>query len=93
MSTIHSERKIARLESRCTVQQKNIVQQAASLSGLSLTDFTVSSVLEKAMSVISKQSMIDLSLKDQEKFVRVLLASPEPNNALLEAKERYQKKI
>ncbi|NNM60371.1 MAG: DUF1778 domain-containing protein [Legionellales bacterium] len=93
MSTSQTLRKSARLESRCTIQQKDIVLQAAFLSGLSVTDFTVNSVLEKAADVIKQQKILTLSLEDQKTFVNALLNPPEPNKALIQARNRYKKVV
>lgn len=93
MSVSQALPKSARLESRCTVHQKDIVMQAASLSGLSITDFTINSVLERAAEIIKKQNILTLSIEDQKFFVNALLNPPEPNKALIQARDHYKKVI
>jgi len=94
MISNYSQRKSVRLESRCTEEQKAIIQKAAILSGANnLTDFTMNILLEKANKIISKHNILSLSLKDQEVFANALLDPKEPSGALIEAKKRYEKEV
>ena len=93
LSTNHSQRKSERLESRCTKEQKDTVQIAAALAGVSVTDFTITALLEKANTVIKLHNILELTRKDQEAFASALLATAAPNKALLNAKKRYQKEV
>jgi len=89
----HGKKKLARLASRCTSEQKIKLQRAAELTGSSLTDFLINTLIEKADKVIKKYYVIDLSLKDQIAFADTLLNPPAPNKALLKAKQYHKKLI
>jgi len=85
--------KSERLEARISLKQKHLFQHAANLSGRSLTDFAISALQEAAKNIIQEHAIIQLSLRDQQTFVEVLFAPPKPNNRLLKAAKRYQKKV
>ena len=84
--------KMARLEARVSREQKKLFQRAATLTGLSLTDFVVSSLQEVALRAIQEHNLIALSRADQEVFVRALLGAPAPNRPLRRAAQRYRDK-
>ena len=48
--------------------------------------------LEKARKVISKNTVLELSIRDQEMFAEALLEPAMPNDALLAAKNKFDKK-
>ncbi len=81
---------MARLEARISPEIKSLLQKAADLEGLTLTDFVIASVQEAAIATIQKHQTLKLSLEDSEAFVDALLNPPLPNQALLAAAVRYQ---
>jgi uncharacterized protein (DUF1778 family) len=85
--------KSERLESRCTKEQKRMVEYAAKLCGSSITDFTINTLMEKANQVIRQQNTLEWSINDQLAFAKALLEPQAPNQALREAKNRYQKEV
>lgn len=82
-----------RLEARINSEQKNLFQQAADLSGRSLTDFAISALLEVAKRIIQEHKIIRLSLQDQHTFATALSKPPKPNKRLLQAAKRYEKEV
>ena len=78
-----------RLEARITDAQKTLISKAASLEGLSVTDFTVHHLLEISRQVVERNLQFELSCRDQEAFVLALLEPPEPNQKLREAYRDY----
>jgi len=92
-SHTHGHAKSARLESRCTQEQKNRVQRAATLLGVSITSFTIITLMEKAEKIIRDQGVITLSLQDQHAFAKALSEAPTLNKNLVKAKKRHQKEI
>lgn len=84
--------KSSRIENRCTDEQKNTLKRAAELLGVSLSNFTLEASLEKAQKIISKNAILELSIRDQELFSEALLNSAMPNDALLAAKNKFDKK-
>lgn len=79
-----------RLEARVSPEIKVLAEHAAALSGLSLTDFVVQSIREKAEQVIEHQKVIRLSAQDSLIFADVVLNRTEPNEALTNAARRYR---
>lgn len=74
-----------RLAARLSAEQKQLIEHAAALSGLSLTDFVVQSAQAAAEEVIQRREVIRLSAQDSAAFADALLNPPEPNEALIAA--------
>jgi uncharacterized protein (DUF1778 family) len=55
----------ARLEARVSAAQKNLFQQAAALSGRTLSEFVVASAQDAARRVIAEHESIRLSREEQ----------------------------
>lgn len=82
--------KIARLEATMTEEQKALLVEAAQLTGRSLSDFVVNSSVEAAKRTIEEHQIIQLSQRDQERFVEALLNPPEPAENLKVAAMWYK---
>ena len=80
----------ARLEARVSAAQKNLLQQAAALSGRTLSEFVVASAQDAARRVIAEHESILLSREEQLSFVKALLKPPEPNARLKRAAKAYR---
>ena len=74
-----------RLEARISAEQKRLFKEAATLRGVTLTDFVVSSVHEAAVRTLEARHVIELSQNDQRAFVDALKRPPVPNSALRKA--------
>lgn len=83
----------ARLEARISVQQKIVLQQAATLSGRTLSEFVVASAQEAASRIIQEHETIRLGRAEQIAFVRALLDPPAPNARLRKAAATYRKQL
>ena len=79
----------ARLEARVSTAQKCLLQQAAALSGCTLSEFVVASAQDAARRVIAEHESIRLSREEQLAFVEALLQPPEPNARLKRAAKAY----
>lgn len=90
MTTPSTKKTMARLEARISPEIKSLLQKAADLEGITLTDFVIASVQVAAIATIQKHQTLKLSLEDSEAFVDALLNPPLPNQALLAAAARYQ---
>lgn len=90
MTTPSTTKTMARLEARISPEIKSLLQKAADLEGITLTDFAIASLQEAAIATIQKHQTLKLSLEDSEAFVDALLNPPLPNQALLAAAVRYQ---
>lgn len=78
-----------RLEARITPDQKDLFKRAASLRGVTLTDFVVSSVHEAAVRTLEAMHVIEFSRRDQRAFVDALLNPVPPNKNLTKAARRH----
>ncbi len=82
----------ARLEARVSAAQKSLFQQAAALSGRTMSEFVVASAQDAARRLIAENESIRLSRKEQLAFVQALLKPPEPNARLKRAAKAYRQK-
>lgn len=82
-----------RLDFRVSVESKAMIEQAASLSGQTVSDFAVSTLIKSAQEVISQNRQTKLSLRDQQLFLQMLESNDQPNEALKNALKTYRKKI
>jgi uncharacterized protein (DUF1778 family) len=80
----------ARLEARVTPDQKALLQQAATLSGRTLSEFVVASAQEAAARVIQEHETIRLSRAEQIAFVNALLKPRVPTARLRRAVAKYR---
>lgn len=78
-----------RLEARITADQKDLFKRAASLRGVTLTDFVVSSVHEAAVRTLEAMHVIEFGRRDQQAFVDALLNPARPNANLIKAARRH----
>lgn len=85
--------KSERLEARVTPQQKELLQYAAELQGLSLTDFVITSAQRIAEATIREHSVISLTKRDSQAFAEALLNPRQPNPELHAAFVRYSREV
>jgi uncharacterized protein (DUF1778 family) len=78
-----------RLEARVTARQKALFKEAATLQGVTLTDFVVRSLQQAALRTLEERHLIELSRNDQKAFVRALLHPAAPNARLRDAWSRH----
>ena len=83
----------ARLEARISVEQKTVLQRAATLSGRTLSEFVVASAQDAATRVIQEHETIRLSRAEQIAFVSALLKPPAANARLRQAAAAYRKQM
>lgn len=82
----------ARLEARVSSDQKSLFQQAATLSGRTLSEFVIESTQEAAARIIKEHEIIRLARDEQEAFVSFLLSSSKPGARLSKAARSYRLK-
>lgn len=80
----------ARLEARVSAAQKSLLQQAAALSGRTLSEFVVASAHDAARRVIAEHDALRLSREEQLAFVQAVLQPPVPNARLKRAAKAYR---
>lgn len=79
-----------RLEARVTAEQKELFKEAATLQGVTLTDFVVSSAHQAAIRALAARHVLGVSRNDQKAFVNALLRPQPPNERLRAAWSRHQ---
>jgi uncharacterized protein (DUF1778 family) len=82
-----------RFDARLNRSQKLLIQRAADLEGRTLTDFVLHSAESAAERTIQERSMLVLSAKESEAFVKMLLSPPEPPPVLRKAAKRYKRRF
>ena len=79
-----------RLEARVSQDAKQLCQKAASIQGITLTDFVVNSAVEAAKRTVRENDFADLTYRDRVAFVEALLKAPtKPNAKLRKAAKRH----
>jgi uncharacterized protein (DUF1778 family) len=79
----------ARLEARLSSDQKNLFQQAADLSGRTLSEFVVDSAQQAAVKIVREHEAVRLSREEQIAFVTALLDPPKLGARLRKAAKNY----
>lgn len=72
----------ARIDFRLPPEAREKIEQAAAVSGQSLSDFAASTLLERAESVLERQRTTILNAQQWDHFVELLMNPPEPTEAL-----------
>ena len=75
----------SRLSIRLPANVKERIEQAAMVSGVSLTDFTITNLTESAEAVLERHHFRKLSKRDRDIFLAMLDADNKPNEKLIEA--------
>lgn len=82
-----------RLEARVPAPIKDLIARAASLEGVTLTDFVIASLQRNAAEVIREHEVLSLSVKDSASFAKTMLSPPEPNRKLMQTFARHRKSV
>ena len=82
-----------RLEARVPAPIKELIGRAASLEGVTLTDFIIATLHKIAAEVVREHEVLNLSVKDSAAFAKAMLAPPKPNRKLTQAFARHQQSV
>lgn len=83
----------SRLNFRLPTEIKKRVENAALVSGITVTDFAISALANSADEVLEKHQSRKLSNSNRDLFLAMLENPPEPNAVLLKAVKNYKKQI
>ena len=83
----------ARLNFRLPNELKERIEKAAIVSGVTVTDFAISVLVNSADDVLEKHHTRTLSVRDRDIFLEMLENPPEPNEALKNAVKEYRQRI
>ncbi len=79
-----------RTEARLLPDQKRRIEHAASIRGLSVSDFIVQNADEAAIRTIQQHHSWTLDIRDRDLFLRSLQAPAEPSPRLKAAAKRFK---
>lgn len=74
---VRQRQKTERIETRATAEQRKLIQEAAVLSGTSVTEFVLRSAESAAERVVREHRVIQLSQRDTVAFLQAI-ANPRP---------------
>lgn len=84
--------KDSRLDLRVTLEQKELLERAAAIKGVSLSAYTLSHLLPVARQDIDSHEKLILSNRDRDLFMSVMDNPPELKGKLKSAIEKYRDK-
>jgi uncharacterized protein (DUF1778 family) len=87
------ERTVSRLNFRLPVELKEKIERAAIVSGVTVTDFAISALVNSADDVLDKHQNRVLSDRDRDIFLAMIENPPEPNEVLKKAVQEYKKRV
>ncbi len=93
MASKTNPKPVERIEARISPEIKELLRQASTLEGRSLTDFIVTTIQKEAIRVIEQHRTLKLNLEDSEALVDALINPPTPNKTLKNAALRHKKVI
>lgn len=82
-----------RLEARVPAPIKDLIVRAASLEGVTLTDFVIATLQRSAAEVVREHEVLSLSVRDSVAFAKTMLAAPKPNRKLTQAFARHRQSV
>ena len=86
--------KSERVDLRLPADQKRLIEQAATLSGLTVSGFILGSTIERAREVVRETTVIELSNRDRDRFLAALDdEQAKPGPALRRAARRYKQML
>jgi uncharacterized protein (DUF1778 family) len=72
----------ARIDAPIGAELQALLERAAEIRGITLTDFVVTAVQEAAQRTIAEAEVIRLSRADSQRFAEAILSPPPPSPAL-----------
>ena len=85
--------KQSRLNIRCDMRTKALLDKAATYAHLSLSEFVLSQALASAEKIVQANENITLNPDDFQAFLTALDAQPEPNLAFQNAFKRHSEQV
>jgi uncharacterized protein (DUF1778 family) len=91
MSTLTAKQ--TRLDFRATPEIKSLIEQAAAISGMTVSDYAKSTLVEKSLEVVERNEARILSDRDRDIFLALLEKPAAPNAALLAAADDFKQAV
>jgi len=93
MASANTSAKSARLETRVSPEQKELIERAAAYTGRTVSDFVVAHVEVAAKRVIEEYERLHLDQAQSRVLVEALLAPKKPNKKLQRAMDDYRQRV
>ena len=90
---IAMEAKSARIETRVSAEQKELIERAAAYVGRSVSEFVLGNVEQAAKAVIEEHERIKLDRQQSRVLVDSLLSPASPNKNLRAAASEHRKRV
>ena len=91
--TAYAGKRTERLDARVSREEKRVIETAASLRGISVTDLLRTSVKDAAAQIIRENEVLTLAERSRKTFVQALLHPPKPNEKALAAAQRFKQEV
>jgi uncharacterized protein (DUF1778 family) len=85
--------KSARVEIRLTPRQKDLLQRASALRGLTLSGYMAESAVTAAREELDQQYRIELNAAESARLAEILLNPPGPSQAAIEMVRDYRRGV
>ncbi len=93
MVTASPSTKSARLETRVSQEQKDLIERAAAYTGRTVSDFVVAHAEVAAKKVVEEYERIELDKEQSRLLVDALLSPKRPNKKLRSAVTEHRKRV
>jgi len=93
MPTAALAKRTERLDARVTKEEKRVIETAASMRGISVTDLMRISITDAATKIIRENEILTLSEREKQTFFQALMNPPRPNDAAIAAIRRYRREV
>ncbi len=93
MVTVNTSTKSARLETRVSQEQKDLIERAAAYTGRTVSDFVIAHVEVAAKKVVEEYERIHLDKVQSRTLVDALLSPKRPNKKLRHAVAEHHKRV
>ena len=90
---VMSDSSSARVDFRTTQEVKSLIEQAAAVYGMNLSEFIKTTLIEKSREVLEQHQMRVLSDRDRDIFLTLLELPAAPNKALHTAALNFKKAV
>ena len=89
----YAEIRSERLDARVTKEEKQVIETAASIRGVSVTDLLRTSVRDAATRIIRENEVLTLAGRSRKVFVEALMNPPRPTEKALTAAKRFRQEV
>jgi uncharacterized protein (DUF1778 family) len=93
MATANKSPKSARIETRVSQEQKELIERAAAFSGRTISDFVLAHVEVAAKRIIEEHEKLHLDQVQSRILVDALLTPKKPNKKLRLTMVNYRKRV